>query len=77
MTRVRIFAAAAEACGASELTVSVPTVARLREHLGSLGADAPRVIRQCAILRHGERLEDNAELAPGDFVDVLPPFAGG
>jgi molybdopterin synthase sulfur carrier subunit len=77
VTRVRVFAAAAEACGANELVVSAPTVAALRGHLDSLGPDAPRVIRQCAILRDGERLEDDAELAQGDLVDVLPPFAGG
>jgi molybdopterin converting factor small subunit len=77
MIRVRVFAAGAEACGTSELDVAAPTVAALREYLGSLGPHAARVIAQCAILRSGERLEDAEQLAPGDLVDVLPPFAGG
>ncbi|SEI96976.1 MoaD/ThiS family protein [Demequina mangrovi] len=74
---VRLFAAAAEAVGANELTTSTGSVASLREELAGRGAEAPRVIAQCALLRAGERLSDEAALAPGDLVDVLPPFAGG
>ncbi|WP_228374436.1 MoaD/ThiS family protein [Demequina rhizosphaerae] len=76
--RVRLFAAAAEAVGAQELELaSPPTAGALREALGALGDEAPVVIARCALLRAGERLEDGVALAPGDLVDVLPPFAGG
>jgi molybdopterin converting factor small subunit len=77
VTHVRVFAAAAEAVGASEVGADVATVAALRAHLSGMGLEAPRVIAQCAVLRGGERLDDDASLAPGDRVDVLPPFAGG
>ncbi|WP_062303903.1 MoaD/ThiS family protein [Demequina subtropica] len=80
MIAVRLFAAAAEACGAEELAidaVAVGSVGSLRRDLSERGADAPRVIAQCALLRAGERLEDDAVLEAGDLVDVLPPFAGG
>ncbi|MDN4476533.1 MoaD/ThiS family protein [Demequina sp. SYSU T00192] len=77
MITVRLFAAAAEAADAQELTLDVGTVIGLREALAARGDEAPRVIGQCAILREGTRLEDAAALASGDLVDVLPPFAGG
>ncbi|WP_062388639.1 MoaD/ThiS family protein [Demequina iriomotensis] len=80
MIQVRLFAAAAEAVGAKELSLDgaeVATVGLLRVGLGERGADAPRVIGQCAILREGSRLDDGAALERGDLVDVLPPFAGG
>ncbi|WP_228374547.1 MoaD/ThiS family protein [Demequina rhizosphaerae] len=76
--RVRLFAAAAEAVGAQELELaSPPTAGALREALGAWGDEAPVVIARCALLRAGERLDDGVAIAPGDLVDVLPPFAGG
>ena len=77
MIATRLFAAAAEAVGANETTVTAPTVAALRAALSARGPEAPRVIAQCAILRNGERLGDDSALIEGDLVDVLPPFAGG
>ncbi|WP_234989147.1 MoaD/ThiS family protein [Demequina sp. NBRC 110052] len=77
MIAVRLFAAAAEAVGADELSVDAASVADLRAALGATGEDAERVVGQCAMLRGGDRLDDSAELASGDVVDVLPPFAGG
>lgn len=77
VTTVRLFAAAAEAVGANEVTVEAASVAALREALGDRGASAPSVIAQCAVLRAGVRLDDDVALASGDRVDVLPPFAGG
>ncbi|WP_156159092.1 MoaD/ThiS family protein [Demequina gelatinilytica] len=80
MIAVRLFAAAAEACGAEELAldaVQAGSAGSLRATLAGHGPEAPRVIAQCALLRAGERLEDDAALASGDLVDVLPPFAGG
>jgi len=77
MIRVRLFAAAAEAVGADEANVDAASAGALRLALGERGDDAPRVLAQCAVLRDGARLEDDALLAEGDLVDVLPPFAGG
>lgn len=77
MIRVRLFAAAAEAAGVAELEVEAVTAGDLRNRLGSRSASAPSVIGQCALLRDGDRLDDSAQLAAGDLVDVLPPFAGG
>ncbi len=78
MAQVRLFAAAAEACDASELDVDAVTLGALIETLGSRGADASRVLRQCAVIVDGVRVDDAARaLAPDAKVDVLPPFAGG
>ena len=77
MIQVRLFAAAAEAAGAQELTLEAASVGELRTALGTLGPETPRVVAQCAMLRAGQRLEDSASLSAGDLVDVLPPFAGG
>lgn len=77
MISVRLFAAAAEAVGSDQTTVSADSAGGLRLALSRLGSDAPRVISQCALLREGERLDDEAPLRDGDLVDVLPPFAGG
>ena len=77
MINVRLFAAAAEAVGDAQTSVSAASAGALRLALAKLGDDAPRVISQCALLRNGERLEDDAVLNSGDLVDVLPPFAGG
>ncbi|WP_062466864.1 MoaD/ThiS family protein [Demequina maris] len=76
--RVRLFAAAAEVVGEQQLELAPPpTAGGLREVLSARGAEAPRVIARCALLRDGKRLENDAVLAAGDLVDVLPPFAGG
>ena len=77
MTTVRLFAAAAEAVGGNELEIEAASVEALRAALGTRGENAPSVIAQCAVLRAGVRLDDGVALAPGDKVDVLPPFAGG
>lgn len=77
MITVRLFAAAAEAVGESQTSLDAASAGNLRIALSRLGAEAPRVISQCALLRNGERLEDSATLNAGDLVDVLPPFAGG
>lgn len=77
MIQVRLFAAAAEAVGADQAEVPAATAGELRQALGAAGDQAPRVLAQCALLRDGVRLADDGALAPGDLVDVLPPFAGG
>lgn len=77
LATVRLFAAAAEAVGGNELEIEASSVAALRAALAERSENAPRVIAQCAVLRAGVRLDDNVALAPGDRIDVLPPFAGG
>ena len=77
MITVRLFAAAAEAVGDTETAVDATTARELRALLGARSDSAPRVLAQCALLRNGARLGDEARLVKGDLVDVLPPFAGG
>jgi sulfur-carrier protein len=79
---VRYFAAAAEAAGVPTETLDaagVPTAGRLRAALvAAHGADLERVLTRCSLLAAGSRLDDDdAPLARGVVVDVLPPFAGG
>jgi molybdopterin converting factor small subunit len=74
---VRLFAAAAEAVGANEVTVEASDVAGLREVLGAVNDTAGPVIRQCAVLDGGVRRDDAHVLSEGATVDVMPPFAGG
>ena len=77
VTRVRLFAAAAEAAGGGERMVTAATAGDVRAALGDHSEDARRVIAQCALLRDGTRLEDDANVGADDVIDVLPPFAGG
>ena len=74
---VRLFAAAAEAVGAHEVTVEASSVAGLRKALGEMSDGAGPIIGQCAVLDGGVRRDDSHVLAAGVRVDVLPPFAGG
>jgi len=73
----RLFAAAAEAVGAHEVTLEAHDVAALRAALGAMDESAAPVIGQCAVLEDGVRRDDSHALAGGARVDVLPPFAGG
>ncbi|MFV0634959.1 MoaD/ThiS family protein [Demequina sp.] len=77
MTTVRLFAAAAEAAGTEQTTVDAGTVGELRAALVELhGEDLSRVLRQCAIVVGGHRVDDDHTIGD-ELVDVLPPFAGG
>ena len=74
---VRLFAAAAEAAGTETTELDAATVGDLRATLAERhGADLARVLRQCAIVVGGRRVDDDHAL-DGQLVDVLPPFAGG
>ena len=79
MTRVRLFAAAAEAAGIDESSVDGPfTLAELRSTLSDrFGAEFEHVLRRCAVLVDGTRLDDDTEIPADATVDILPPFAGG
>ncbi|EWS81886.1 MoaD/ThiS family protein [Brachybacterium phenoliresistens] len=76
---VHLFAAVAAALGAERMLLRAGTV---DEALGQLRAatDAPgaRVLDSCSLLVNSVVCRDRTRaLAPGDRVDVLPPFAGG
>lgn len=78
---VRYFAAARAAAGAESETVTVPAgagVAELTQALAGRSERLASVLRRCSYLRDGVAVRDHAAaLAPGETIDVLPPFAGG
>jgi molybdopterin converting factor small subunit len=74
---VRYFAAAAEAAGVEEETLSADTVGALRTQLVERYGDTmSRVLRAGSFLVDGVVSREDAR-ALGARVDVLPPFAGG
>jgi molybdopterin converting factor small subunit len=76
---VRYFAAAAEAAGREEetLTLNAPTVGALRELLSDrYGQAMTRVLASGSFLVDGVASRDLSRPIVGR-VDVLPPFAGG
>jgi molybdopterin converting factor small subunit len=84
---VRYWAAARAAAGVDSDTLPVSgstTLAKVLDDVRSLRADRPRladVITVCSVLV-GDRPVGKADpadvvLAPGDTVELLPPFAGG
>lgn len=77
MARVRFFAAAEEAAGASELTRDEPTLGALRAALIAERPALAGILPRCAVLVDGARCDDDAPLDGATLVDVLPPFAGG
>ena len=77
MTRVRFFAAAAEAAGADAEERQESTLAALRAALVADHPDLADILPRCAVIVDGERADDDRPLAGVGLVDVLPPFAGG
>lgn len=74
---VRYFAAAAEAAGVEEETLSASTVGELRALLtDAYGDPMSRVLASGSFLVDGVVSRDDAREL-GARVDVLPPFAGG
>lgn len=81
---VRLFAAAREASGASVVQVAAGTVQQVCDAVVS-SVDGDRRARLSAVFALstllsdgiGYRAADDAMLADGSVVDVLPPFAGG
>lgn len=79
---IRYFAAAAEAAGTTHEHLEVApgtTLAALREALAGRGTQMARVIGLSSYLVNSLSAPADGlqELADGDRVDVLPPFAGG
>ncbi|HEX4399996.1 MAG TPA: MoaD/ThiS family protein [Galbitalea sp.] len=72
MVKVRFFAAARAAVGASTASVPAGTLESV------LAAFEFPVIAKCSFLVNGVAEADRSRgLVEGDTVDVLPPFAGG
>lgn len=77
MTRVRYFAAAAEAAGTDAEERTEPTLDGLR---AAVVADHPAladILPRCAVMVDGVRSDDDRSLDGVELIDVLPPFAGG
>ncbi|HLS25496.1 MAG TPA: MoaD/ThiS family protein [Beutenbergiaceae bacterium] len=79
MSRVRLFAAAAESVGQTEVHTQAVTVTELLDHLSTLGGPGTaEVLGRCSLLINGRRSKSGGDEIPsGAVVDVLPPFAGG
>jgi molybdopterin converting factor small subunit len=75
---VRYFAAAAEAAGVDTEQLPSGTAAQVRAAMVDLhGTGLDRVLRRCALLADGTRVEADDPVPAGATLDVLPPFAGG
>lgn len=77
MTRVRYFAAAAEAAGADAEDRAEPTLTALRNAVLAEHPALADILPRCAILVDGVRTDGDTDLTAASLVDVLPPFAGG
>lgn len=77
MASVRYFAAAAEAAGLEEESLTAGSVGELKALLAErYGAPMQRVLAAGSFLVNGVVSRDDATPI-GERVDVLPPFAGG
>lgn len=77
MTRVRYFAAAAEAAGADAEDRDEPTLLALRRAVIAEHPALADILPRCAVLVDGVRADDDRDLGDAQLIDVLPPFAGG
>lgn len=77
MTRVRYFAAAAEAAGTGEEERGERSLLALRTAVVAEHPALADILPRCAVLVDGARVGDDTPLTDAQTVDVLPPFAGG
>lgn len=77
MTRVRYFAAAAEAAGVDAEERRESTLAKLRAAVVAEHPALADILPRCAVMVDGVRRDDDRSLADSQLIDVLPPFAGG
>lgn len=73
--KVRLFAMLRERAGASELALELPDGARVRDALATLGELADGLPLVMAVNR--EYADEDAPLAPGDELALIPPVSGG
>ena len=77
-TRVRLFAAARDAAGASELLIQANTIGEILDELTDHNPAMAKVLTACSVLVDGTRTTARSvAVGHGTTVDVLPPFAGG
>ena len=78
MARLRLFAAAREAAGASSVEIDEPTVgAVLSVAVDRFGTTFEAVLGQSRVWLNGEEAVATAPVGPDDEVAVLPPVSGG
>ncbi|GAA2936572.1 hypothetical protein GCM10010458_20650 [Microbacterium luteolum] len=77
MTRVRYFAAAAEAAGTDAEERDERTLLALRAAVVAQHPALTDILPRCAVLVDGVRADDDRPLDDAQLIDVLPPFAGG
>jgi molybdopterin converting factor small subunit len=73
---VRFWAGARRAAGSAEESIAAASLGELRAHLAAR-TELTAIVAASSFLVDGEQSSDDAPLAPGAVVDVLPPFAGG
>ncbi|WP_136055737.1 MoaD/ThiS family protein [Microbacterium sp. K24] len=77
MTRVRYFAAAAEAAGTDAEEREERTLLALRAAVVAQHPALVDILPRCAVMVDGVRADDDRPLDDAQLIDVLPPFAGG
>ena len=77
---VRLFAAARELAGCAEVQVELPqgaTVAHLRQELSQQHPAVAELAARSLLAVNAEYAADDAQLAHGDDVALIPPVSGG
>ena len=77
MTRVRYFAAAAEAAGTDAEERGERSLLALRAAVVAEHPALTDILPRCAVMVDGVRADDDRPLDDAQLIDVLPPFAGG
>ncbi len=77
MTRVRYFAAAAEAAGTDSEERGETSLVALRAEIVAEHPALADILPRCAVLVDGVRTDGDLALDDAELIDILPPFAGG
>lgn len=77
MTRVRYFAAAAEAAGTDSEERSDASLVALRAAVVAEHPALADILPRCAVMVDGVRTDGDLALDDVELIDILPPFAGG
>lgn len=78
IVRVRLFAAARDAVGSSEIISNSASAESILAAIAENNLQASIVFARCSILIDGELLHDRSTfISDGSEMEVLPPFAGG
>ena len=75
---VKLYAAARDSFGSHETFVAPTSVAQTLAKISENNSQLAQIFQRCSILIDGVQCHDyEYVLAPGESVDILPPFAGG